>query len=387
MKPRLLVVLCCTAWCGLVAVEPVQAGWNSVFQLTCANCSTPTVSGFAPDPCCNPCPTPCPQQVCTTRYTQRCYYQPVTCYQTKTYYEPVTTYRTSYYYEPITCYRYSCCYDPCSCSYRQVAHAYTSYRLRSQCCPVTSWAQRCCKVPVTTYKKCCYWEPQTCCSLVDPCACKTTAASVPVPQARPVVPVGPVGPVGPVNPVVPSSPIVPTNPLVPSTSESHNPSLPYSPPPGGNGPTSSPLYNQYYTPPTQPLAPTNPMAPPHPEGSGSSFRPKSAPFVVPTQKPAAPVAPRLDRIAYDAAPAQANLVGQVLRDTQQPKSGARLVFVSEGSSGRQEVATTDPTGKFQARLASGTWLMYVQDTQGKSVFHSKLQVKSDQVQQMTLMSR
>ncbi|MCI0355571.1 MAG: hypothetical protein L0099_11115, partial [Acidobacteria bacterium] len=161
MKLFRTVAGACAALLGLAALSPARAGWQSVFQVTCFH-RPPSVSYY--DPCCDPCPQP----VVTTRYVQRCYYQPVTTYQTRTYYQPVTTYRTSYYYEPVTSYRYSCYFDPCTCSYRQVATPVTNYCLRARCCPVTSWVQRCCSVPVTSYRQCCYWEAQSC--YVDPCA-------------------------------------------------------------------------------------------------------------------------------------------------------------------------------------------------------------------------
>jgi hypothetical protein len=113
---------------------------------------------------------------------QRCYYQPVTCYQTKTYYEPVTTYRTSYYYEPVTSYRYSCYYDPCTCQYQQVACPTTSYQLRSQCCPVQSWVQRCCRVPVTNYQAYSVWEPVTSCCTPTAPACPPANGYAVAPQ-------------------------------------------------------------------------------------------------------------------------------------------------------------------------------------------------------------
>src|SRR5439155_4789969 len=128
---------------------PARAAWCNVFQVTCfprLQRASTSVSYYAPAPCCDPCP-----QVCTTRYVQRCYYQPVVGYQTRSYYEPVTSYLTSSSYEPVTSYRYSCYYDPCSCSYQQVAQPTTSYLLRSQSCAVQSWVQRCATVPVTTY--------------------------------------------------------------------------------------------------------------------------------------------------------------------------------------------------------------------------------------------
>ena len=176
-------------WAFVVALiaagaNPVDAAWCNVFQVCCHSCRTgcPTGSGYGacyggcatPSPCSNSCP-----QTCTTRYVQRCYYQPVTCYQTQTRYEPVTTYQTSYYYEPVTSYRYSCNYDPCSCSYQQVACPTTCYQLRSQCCPVQSWVQRCCQVPVTTYRQAYYYEPlASCCQ--SPCSsCGTSCYQSP----------------------------------------------------------------------------------------------------------------------------------------------------------------------------------------------------------------
>src|SRR5262249_48673175 len=150
----------------LFAVTPLHAAWNNVFQVCCFNCGHghTSASYYAPaaDPC-NPCPQPCPQQVCTTRYVQRCYYQPCTTYQTKTYYEAVTSYRTSYYWEPVTTYRYTSYYDPCTCTCQQQACPVTCYRLRSQCCPVTNYVARCCTVPVTTQRLVTYYEPQTTC--------------------------------------------------------------------------------------------------------------------------------------------------------------------------------------------------------------------------------
>src|SRR4051812_41747280 len=122
MRPFRGILWACAL--GLVGASPGVAGaaWNNVFQVCCNSCghgsasAYGSVSGYAGNACCDPCPQP----VCTTRYVQRCYYQPVTCYQTRSYYEPCTTYRTSYYYEPVTTYRYSCYYDPCTCSYQQV---------------------------------------------------------------------------------------------------------------------------------------------------------------------------------------------------------------------------------------------------------------------------
>jgi hypothetical protein len=363
----------------LTASGTASAGWQSVFQVCCHNCSTPSAtsaffsqSAFettaasvgsccqqpcpCPQTCCQPvCCNPCPQVVATTNYVQRTFYQPVTTMVTKTYYEPCTTYRTSYYYEPVTCMRYTCCFDPCTCCWKKVATPVTSYRLRSQCCPVTSYVQRCCQVPVTTYQKSCYWEAQTCYSLVDPCTGRTISNGTTAPAASsPGVSETPSGG---------SLPGVNERPAVPAPSDS-----------------GSPLFN------SQPPANA-------PEGSNSSLRRGSQkpPAYVQPQQPKAPVVPKYDRIAFDSAPAnsnQWNLAGQVVNEQgSKPRANARLLFVSEAASGQQQSASTDAQGKFKVSLASGNWLVYLRDENGKAVFQSRVNVKNNESQQMTLVSR
>jgi hypothetical protein len=169
MKPWRGVIAACALALWGAGARPAQAAWDNVFQACFFHHGQSSASYYTPDPC-----NPCPQPVCCTQYVQRCYYQPVTCYQTRTYYEPVTTYRTSYYWEPVTSYRYSYYYDPCTCTCRQVACPTTCYQLRSQCCPVQSWVQRCCRVPVTTYQAYSVWEAVTSCSYPQP-ACPPVA--------------------------------------------------------------------------------------------------------------------------------------------------------------------------------------------------------------------
>lgn len=267
MKPLQRMTLGLMALLGLSGINPIQAGWQGVFQVTCFNHSPPVVSSsYYADPCCNPCPPPCPQTVVTTRYVQRTYYQPVTCYQTRTYYEPVTTYRTSYYYEPVTTCRYTCAYDPCTCSYRMVSTPVTCYKLRSQCCPVTSFVQRCCSVPVTTYKQCCYWEAQTCTSLVDPCTGAVISSTPSAGAAAPSAGVPAVTETRPTSPVVPAQ--------QPAVQEYRSG--------GGSG---SPLYDQQYQRP-------NPGAP----GNGSSLQ-RGAPVEARPAQP--PIVPKIDRITLE----------------------------------------------------------------------------------------
>lgn len=341
------------------ATAPASAAWNNVFQVCCASCGrAPAVagyySGYAPSACC---PQPCCPQTCTTRYVQRCYYQPVTCYQQKTYYEPVTTYRTSYYYESVCSYRYSCYYDPCSCSYQQVAQPVTSYRLRSQCCPVTSYLQRCCMVPVTTYQQVTMYEPVTsCCS--TPCA----------PSCQPA------GPSAAAAPAVPAVPADPGAPPPPSTSET--PSVPGSPPPPP--PTTSDGLGSFRRDYPRGVRQTTEPPPAMPRATdGTSLR-------QPQLRQPVPAAPRVDRIAALSGHATE---GQLVGAARAPQAGVRVMFVSADQTAPQQSVTTDASGRFQVSLASGAWLVYTEDTTGRPVFQQKVQVRGGAPMQMTLVSR
>jgi hypothetical protein len=276
---------------------------------------------------------------------QRCYYQPVTSYQSRSYYEPVTTYQTSYYYEPVTSYRYSCYYDPCTCSYQQVACPVTSYRLRSQCNAVQSYVQRCSLVPVTTYQQVSYYEPVTSC--YTPCV--PTSAPVAVPQV----------------PVQTAPP--------PGVSEQRQP----APSPGvqeyQNRPGTGGVQSERYYPVPDPMPPA----------SGSSFR--QAP--VPRQgTPPAPPPPtvRLDRIVSTSA----RVEGQLVRMNNAPLPGVRVLFVrADRQASTEESVTADARGQFRVSLASGGWLVYMPDADGKLKLHSKLDVRANETRQVTLVSR
>lgn len=318
-----------------VSTSDLQAAWCNVVQVCCFGKNRSSVSAY--NPCCPP-PPCCPQTVCTTRYVQRCYYQPVTTYETRTYYEPVTTYRTSYYWEPTTSYRYSCYYDPCTCAYQQVATPVTSYRLRSQCCPVQSFVAKCCSVPVTTYRQSFYYEPQTTCCSTAPPPCN----GYPPVNGQPGV--------GEQR----------TNPQ-PGVGESRS-TAPYDsnpqPGPGGMSFRQLPLNG------AQPQRSANPSqtAPP----------------------PVAPPAVKLDRIVYAPGP---NVEGQVLRDNQSPQPGTRLLFVSADRQGERASITADGAGEFRVTLASGGWLVYVETHDGKPVFNSKIDVQENQTRRVRLVSR
>lgn len=354
MRPFGAVRWACALVLAGCAATPVHAAWDDVFQVCCFGCKQrPAVSGYAPTACC-PAPACCPQTCCTTQYVQRSYYQPVTCYQTQTYYEPCTSYRTSYYYEPVTSYQYSCKWDPCTCSYQQIACPQTCYRLRSQTCAVTSYLQRTCQVPVTSYQLAYYYEPVTTCAPACPAPCS--------PCSTPCAP-------------APAAPAVSEQPAAPPAGVQEQRAAP--PAPNGNG---APDAEKRYYP--------SPNPPPMPGATGANYRqaaPPAPPVAVPA-RPTPPPAVRLDRIV--AVPATGNQVeGKVVLNDNSPRANVRLLFVSAEKQGPREAATADNNGRFNLTLASGNWLVYLTGADGKPVFHSKIDVSSNDTRPFVLVTR
>jgi Carboxypeptidase regulatory-like domain len=350
MKPLMIGLGAWALWAA-TALD-AAAAWDNIYQPTLfGRCHKQTTTQYytppavvysspvvAASPACNTC-TPCPQQQCSTSYTQRCFYTPVTTMTTQSYYEAVTTMQTSYYYEPVTTCRTSCYYDPCTCSYQQVSTPVTSLELRARSCPVQSWVQRCAQVPVTTMQKSCYWEPKTTC-------CQTTTG-----------PLIPIGGAGAPPAVYGGTAPAPGNP----------PSIIASPP-GQTGPP--PVIDQ--------------NAPIGPNGGKTSFSnpPQwQAPAnYVPQSNPQPQV--RLERIVFGP---ESYVEGQIVRADQSPKGNASVLFVS-ADNGKRETVTANDRGRFQVTLASGNWLVYVQGRDGTAQFHSQLRVQEQQTARITLVN-
>lgn len=372
MKPLRITLGALALGCAMTAASPADGAWNNVFQVTCWGCrkqaaanyyaAPPVVAGYYAPPvvaayppayiagsspgCCDPCPP-----TCTTKYVQRCYYQPVTVMQTQSYYEAVTTYKTSYYYEPCTSYRYSSYYDPCTCSCQQVATPVTSYKLRAQSCPVQSWVQRCAQVPITSYQKSFYWEPQTtCCS---PCSSPCGSPCAGAPAAAP--------------PMVGGAPgSTPPPPIVDGKGS-------------GTGPNSDQYYKQdlkyYGEPPTG-----------TPQSQYRQLAPNGQP-AKPAQVNPAPVNPgpgvKLDKIALGGD----SVEGKVVSDKNAPRGGVQLTFVSVQKNSADKIVTSNAAGQFQVQLPAGGWLVYMRAADGQYVFHSRIDVQPQQKTPMILVSR
>jgi len=348
MRPLGSVVWVSTLILIAASALPARAAWDNVFQVTCwwrHKTAPAAVSYYAPPACC----APAPCQSCVS-YVQRCYYQPVTHYESRSYYEAVTSYRTSYYYEPVTTYSYTSYYDPCSCSYKQTACPTTSYQLRAQTCPVQNWVQRCYSVPVTSYQQSFYWEP------VSPCGTAVAAAPVaPAPGCCGATP-APLT-TAPLTPAPAGAPAV-TEPRIPAPGVTEG--TPRTSTDGG--------YNRYYPPQQQS---TDIM----PKASGSSYQQPlpQQPTPVPASSPAPSV--RLERVV--AAPV-AEVHGQIVQGPNIPMSGARVMFVNAEQNLPRQTITADGAGTFHVALATGGWLIYVDDANGRPIFQKKIHVQEQQ---------
>src|SRR5262249_50107086 len=106
----------------------------------------------------------------------------------------------------------------------------------------------------------------------------------------------------------------------------------------------------------------------------------------PRTAPAAPPTVKLDRIV-SLSGGNGQVQGQVVRQDRSSHGGAHRMFVSVDRDGPQQAVTAEGRGQFRVTLASGGWLVYVHGTDGKPVFHSKIDVQGEETRQMTLVSR
>lgn len=319
----------------IVGVGTAPAGWNNVFQACCHNCrqNVPSTSFLAPTPApvvAQACPQPCPPQV---SYVQRSYYQPIVSYKTTTYYEPVTTMQTSYYYEPFTAYRSTSFYDPCTGCCKSACTPYTSYRLRSQCNAVQSYVQRNALTPVTNYQQVTYYE-QVACQPQCPTPCPA-----PCPPATPGV-------------------------AAPAATDGGATLPPISVPPASRESGASPV----------PTAPPPISAERSLDPMGSSFR-----------KPIGGVPLRPSRVASYTP--SGTLQGQlVFRDYVTPRANAVVRFV-DARTEREETVKTDAAGRFTIALPAGEWQLHLPGTDGRAVYHSRVEIRNDEKRDVLVVSR
>jgi hypothetical protein len=116
-----------------------------------------------------------------------------------------------------------------------------------------------------------------------------------------------------------------------------------------------------------------------PKASGSSFQ---QPAPLPPSNP--PPSARLERVV--AAPV-AEVHGQIVRGQDRPLQGARILFVSAEQNLPRQTTLADGAGTFHVALATGGWLIYVDDADGRPMFQQKIHVEERQAYLVSLAVR
>jgi len=106
---------------------------------------------------------------------------------------------------------------------------------------------------------------------------------------------------------------------------------------------------------------------------------------VPVTPPAAPKTNvQLDRVASRS---DSSLKGQVISGDHLGQANARVLFISGDAQRTQRTTTADTAGRFHVTLASGSWLVYVYNAQGKPVFNQRVEVNGKDSQLVKLVNR
>jgi hypothetical protein len=79
--------------------------------------------------------------------------------------------------------------------------------------------------------------------------------------------------------------------------------------------------------------------------------------------------------------------GQLVTDANAPRAGAELIFVSAQRQSPEKAVTTNLAGRFEVELAQGAWLIYMRNTDGQQVYHSRIDVGAKQTTPIQLVSR
>jgi hypothetical protein len=96
---------------------------------------------------------------------------------------------------------------------------------------------------------------------------------------------------------------------------------------------------------------------------------------------AAPPTVKLDKVVYYSKP---NVEGQVVSPNQAPQAGAKILFVSLDKQGTRQTVTANAAGKFQTDLTSGSWLVYLHDAADTPIFQRKVDIRSQETNEVTL---
>jgi hypothetical protein len=86
-------------------------------------------------------------------------------------------------------------------------------------------------------------------------------------------------------------------------------------------------------------------------------------------------------------PTHGSIEGQVIRADNAPTPGVQLTFVRTGTHDERQPVTADASGKFNVQLPAGGWMVYLTGSDGKTVYHSQIDVRGAESRQVLLVSR
>jgi hypothetical protein len=119
-----------------------------------------------------------------------------------------------------------------------------------------------------------------------------------------------------------------------------------------------------------------------PESQQRQVAPNGQLQPITTQPAPAPV--KKDRIAMIDG---SMINGQVVSDTNAPRGGIQLTFVSANRQAPEQTVTANAAGRFEVELGRGTWLIYVNSGNGQQSYHSQMDVAANQKAPIVLVSR
>lgn len=161
----------------------------------------------------------------------------------------------------------------------------------------------------------------------------------------------------------------------------------------------TPVVTYYYPPVSNPSAFKIPVAPrvdesrtapPAPviPGETEKIPSPNVPTIPGSQPRVMPSKPTTTSNAYTASRAKASLRGEVVKnDRITPRTGTKVIFLNAADSSIREETVTNAIGEFDVNLPAGEWFVYLGNGDGNAVFHKKLSVRSDDVRDVTLVSR
>jgi hypothetical protein len=147
--------------------------------------------------------------------------------------------------------------------------------------------------------------------------------------------------------------------------------------------TSKPAQWEMYYPPNQPNMPEIRSSNPNTSWQPQLGQPLPIQTNLPQPQPKQNPPVKFDRIAVGP---NSQVEGQVVRSDNSPKASAKILFVN-ASTGQRQTIYANTAGRFNAELATGSWLVYLHGANDIAVYNGRIDVNGAQARQVNLVSR